>query len=267
MSHDGEVAPRLGGEFHSRAVILLKRLGYIEIVNKKFGLDYGADIPPTRNKLLRPLFAPNGRTAFDFKEGIDVNLAQEARKLKTKIDTLNENHNQEFSGIEGGVIITDNKLGQTAMQRALAQNIYCWDIRLLHFLSKKIEIFAKSKNINRLDEKRLNEWTSYVVSPESFTGFIQLTANIFYHNPIQELSLQTIDEIFNQFLLVTNNYSDLGLPLIVRLRFHSIAEIPVGGEERLKELMEDNDLLKYEKEQCFILGYHLAPWFIYCKEL
>jgi hypothetical protein len=267
MPHDGEVAPRLGGEFHSRACILLRKLGYTEIINKKFGLDFGVDIPSPRSRLNRPLFAPNGRTAFDFKEGLAVNVSGEAEKLKRKIDDLNNTQNAEFSGISGGVILTDNKLGLTAINKALEKNVYCWDIRFLHLLAKKLEILSVAKSNSQLKEKQLDDWTTYLFVPESYTGFLQLNAYLFYQNPLEQLSIQGLETIFAKFTDAMSNYADLGLPLIIRFKLHSIAEIPVGAEEKLRELMTDDSVVKYESQQCYVLGYHLAPWFIYCKEI
>jgi hypothetical protein len=267
MPKDGEVAPRLGGEFHSRACILLRNLGYGEIINKKLGVDFGADIPSVRSRFSRPLFAPNGTTAFDFKEGIAVNISGEAKKLKKKIDDLNNEKNVEFSGISGGVLFTDNKIGVTAMKKALEKNVYCWDIRYLHLLAKKVQILADAKKNTQLKEKQLDDWTTYLFVLEAYTGFLQLNAHLFYQNPMEQLSIDGLKSLFERFTGALADYSDLGLTLIVRFKLHSLAEIPVGAEEKLKELMKDDTIVKYERQQCYALGYHLAPWHIYCREI
>jgi hypothetical protein len=267
MPTNGEVAPRLGGEFHSKACTLLRKLGYRELINKKFGVDFGADIPSARNRIFRPLFAPNGKTAFEFKEGISVNISSEAENLKTKIDNLNDEQNDEFSEISGGVIFTDNKVGNTARSKALERNVYCWDIRYLHLLAKKIQILTDAISNKQLKEKQLDDWTTYFFVPEAYPGFIQLNAYLFYHNPIEQISIEGLESIFDRFKCILADYSDLGLRLIVRFKLHSLAEIPVGAGEKLKELLEDSEVVKYEHQQCYALSYHLAPWYVYCREL
>lgn len=266
MPIDGETPPRLGGAFHARVRTLLRNLGYIEKLNKRLGLDYGADMPSRRNKLHRPLFAPNGRTAFDFKSGISINAPSEANKLGTKIEELNRTNNAEFSSIAGGVIVSDSKIGSTALRESMTRNVYCWDVRYAHFLAKKFEIFKLAGN-NVLREKQLDEWTTYLIIPGALSGFVQLRAYLFYQNPLEELSIERLDVLFDRFTRILRNYSNLGLPVIVHFKLHSIAEVAEGGEDRLKELMQGNEPnVNYELQQCFALDYHLAPWFVYCKE-
>ena len=266
MPKDGEIPPRLGGAFHARVRILLRNLGYIERLNKRLGLDYGADMPSRRSRLHRPLFAPNGRTAFDFKSGISISAPSEANKLETKIEELNGAHNAEFSDIMGGVIVADCKIGSTALREAMTRNVYCWDVRYAHFLAKKFEIFQLAAN-NALKEKQLDEWTTYLLIPGAMSGFVQLRAYVFYQNPLEEMSIGRLDVLFDRFTRILQNYSNLGLPVIVHFKLHSIAEVAEGGEDRLRELMRENEPnIKYELRQCFALDYHLAPWFIYCRE-
>lgn len=265
MAADGEIAPRLGGAFHTRAKILIKHLGYIEKLNRMHGIDFGADIPSKRGKLNRPLFSPNGKTAFDFKAGIRVNIATEAAALRGKIDRLNNEHNATFSNITGGVLVLDNKIGLPEIEQCVGSNIYCWDIRYLVLLAKKYEIVSSVSTLKNLKERSLNEWTSYFLVPQIMGNFIQVKSFLFYQNPIQQLSFERLEELFEAFSRTLRSYTNLGLPIIVHFKLHSIAEIAEGGEEHLKELMHDGDGITYETQECYALDYHLAPWFVYCK--
>jgi hypothetical protein len=264
MPTNGETAPRLGEEFRSRACTLVKNLGYVERINRKFGIDLGADIPSKKRNLARPLFSPNGRTAFDFKSGIRVNI-----KKEEKIELLNNPENAEFSNVVGGVLLTDNKLSTKDMQRALDAGIHCWDIRYAHFLAKKVEVFKTLVRLNKNPrEKQLDDWTTLVPSFGSYEGFVELKAHLFYHNPFVEMNAEKIEEILREFASNSRALVSMGIPVITHMTLHSIAEVTEGAEDKFKELTSPrtNEILRFEPQACFVTSYSIAPWFIYCRE-
>lgn len=270
MPTDGEIPPRLGEEFRVRVCTLVKYLGYVERLNRKFGIDFGADCPPKKKNLIRPLFSPSGRTAFDFKSGMRVSLVSEANKLKAKIDSLNASSNPEFSNISGGVIVTDSKVGNTDISRALDAGVHCWDIRYAHFIAKKVDVFKTLVRLSKNPkERQLDEWTTFFTSFGSYTGFIELTSHLFYHNPLEEMNSAKIDALLQKFASsVRPVLISLNLPVIIHLKLHSIAEVTEGAEDKFKELTshEINKQIRYEPQACFLVSYSLAPWFIYCRE-
>jgi hypothetical protein len=267
MAADGETAPRLGEQFRLRCRVLIKNLGYTEKINRKYGIDLGVDPSLPAKNLRRPPFSPNGRTAIDFKEGITLQADKEATKLQGKINTLNNAASPEFSAIKGGIIVADTKIGKTSMRKALDRGIFCWDSRYTHFLAKKNALFAQINNKD-LREEQIGDWTTFFRTFESFQGFLQLKAFLFYHNPLNDLTAEVTETILQSFVETVKNYDSMKLPIIVHLQLHSIAEVTEGGEERFAELTSASisDYAKYERQQCWINGYHLAPWFVYCKE-
>jgi hypothetical protein len=270
MPTDGETAPRLGEEFRVRACTLAKSLGYTERISRRFGIDLGADPPSKKKSLARPLFSPNGRTAFDFKSGIRVQIQSEAVKLRQKIDQLNRSNNPDFSSIIGGVIVTDNKVGDTDMTRALELGIHCWDIRYAHFLAKKIDIFKTLVRLNKdTKERQLDDWTTAIMNFGSYTGFMELKAFLFYHNPLQEMNAERLEALLQRLVdTVRAMTRDLNITVITHLKLHSIAEVTEGAEDRFRERTSGqiDENLRFESQACFLVSYSIAPWFIYCRE-
>jgi hypothetical protein len=270
MSRDGETSPRLGEKFRLRACILLKNLGYAERVDRRLGIDFGADPPARRRNLLRPPFSPVGKTAFEFKSGVRVPLLVEVSKLGEKIERLNTSSNPEFASIAGGVIITDSKASNTDIARALEHHVNCWDVRYAHLLAKKVEIFRTLTRLGKTPKERLlDEWTTYFTSFGAYSGFIELKAHLFYHNPLQEMNAERVEAILNRFANVTRTLtSRLELPIVIHLKLHSASEVTEGAEDRFRELTppQRGAVLRYESQACFIISYSSAPWFVHCVD-
>jgi len=270
MPRDGETAPRLGESFHKRARTLLTALGYIEKLDRRFGIDLVADPPSTRAALLEPSFSPHGRTAFEFKSGVRVEVPAEAVKLREKIDNLNTNVNSQCSDVAGGVIVIDSKAYDAHVQSALESHVYCWDISYVHLLAKKIDIFKTWLRLNRKPkEKKLDDWTTFFMNFTSYEKFIELRTNMFYHNLLQEMTPESVEEIIQKFSSKISRMTvDMNIPVITHLRLHSSAEVTEGAENKFLELTSQpvNEYIKFETQECFIASYKTAPWFIYCKE-
>jgi hypothetical protein len=269
MAVDGETAPRLGEKFRLRCKTLVRSLGYVERIDRKFGLDLGVDPPPPQKNLRRPSFSPSGRTAIDFKEGLSVQIVKEAKKLNDKITELNRAGNPEFSDIVGGILITDIKIGITNLRRTSNNGVFCWDSRYMHFLAKKTAVFHDLlKSNSEVRENQLDDWTTFFMIFEPFPGFVQVKAYIFYHNPLLELTSQVAEAILARFSEKISDYDSMKIRIIIHLQLHSIAEITEGGEEKFKELTTGSitDFVGYESQQCWTVDYNLAPWFVYCRE-
>lgn len=269
MPRDGEIAPRIGEEFRSKNCILLKALGYVERLNRRYGIDWVADPPLARRSLIRPLFSPNGTTAFEFRLG-GIQLPSAAERLQVKINSNRSSGRRLFSDVVGGIIATDGRISDNKIQTALENQIYCWDTRHLHFLAKKIDVF---RNLHRprgsVKERKLDDWTTFFMDLSPFTGYMELKAYIFYQNPSQEVDTNKVEDIIRKFSRKVNRITaDFSSPIIVHLKIHSLAGVAEGAESTFRELTssETSANPKYEPAECFLVSYSTAPWFIYCRE-
>jgi hypothetical protein len=269
MPSDGEVAPRLGEEFRSKVCVLLKALGYVERLNRKYGFDWVADPSPSRKSLIRPLFSPNGRTAFEFRLG-GISLPSAAEKLQAKINSRRNSGNTIFSNVAGGIIATDGRVSDNKIQTALGNQVYCWDTRYLHFLAKKTDIFKSLHQVREnVKEKKLDDWTTFFMNLTPYEGFMELKAHVFYQNPLEEIDTQKVENIIGKFAKKVDKITaDLSSPIYIHLKFHSLAGVAEGAESTFRDLTssDSNSNPRYESAACFIVSYTTAPWFIYCRE-
>src|SRR5713226_738414 len=135
MPVDGERAPRLGEFFRKSCIDLLGELGYDEKLSRKFGLDLISDPPKNDYSFSRFPFSPNGRTAFEFTAEVAVNVEREVGTLLDKINSVNTSGTTNYSGVKGGVLITDVAVRDELIKNAQARRVFCWDTRALAFLA------------------------------------------------------------------------------------------------------------------------------------
>ena len=266
---DGELAPRLGEDSRSKVCILLRTLEYVERLNRQYGIDWVGDLPPARRSLIRPLFSPNGRTAFEFRLG-RISLPSAAEKFHTKIISLRDNGNPVFSNVAGGIIVTEDRISDNKIQEAIGSQVYCWDTRYLHFLAKKIDTF---KSLHRLretvKEKKIDDWTTFFMNLTPYDGYMELKAHIFYQNPSQEIDTQKVESTIAKLSRnIDRITADFNSPIYIHLKLHSLAGVAEGAESTFRELtsLDESSNPRYDPTACFIVSYATAPWYIYCKE-
>jgi len=125
--------------------VLIERLGY-RIDRKrdeKSGLDIIAHFkgepinpkPPHECTLLKPSFAPEGRTAFSLKRGdfVEGDIDELLEKIK-KAEGLNE---EVYKSIRGASIVTNYTKTEAQLDHFLAKGVHCWDGRRLIFYAVK----------------------------------------------------------------------------------------------------------------------------------
>ena len=125
--------------------VLIEKLGYRVLRKRdvKSGIDVIAkfDGEPINPKLpnpcilLRPLFAPEGISAFSLKRGdfrkSDVNeLIKKVKKVTSSADEV-------LKSLQGAVIVTNYTKTETELDKLFLNNVYCWDGRRLIFYSAK----------------------------------------------------------------------------------------------------------------------------------
>jgi hypothetical protein len=266
---DGETPPRLGEDFRSKVCILLRTLGYAERLNRQYGVDWVGDPPLTRRSLIRPLFSPNGRTAFEFKLG-RISLPSAAEKFHAKINSLREGGNSLFSNVVGGILVTDGRISDSKIETALESQIYCWDTRYLHFLAKKVDIFKSlHRSRQNVKEKKLDDWTTFFINLSPYEGYMELKAYIFYQNPSEQIDTQKVGNIITRFSRnVDRITADFSSPIYIHLKIYSLPGVAEGAENTFKKLTssEENSNPRYDSAACFIVSYATAPWFVYCME-
>lgn len=265
---DGEIAPRLGEDFRSKVCILLGALGYVERLNRQYGIDWVGDPPPIRRSFIRPSFTPNGRIAFECRLG-EVSLPSAAVNFKAKIDALRTGGNPIFSSVTAGVLVTGGRISDRKIQTALQSQIYCWDTRYLHFLAKKTDVFRTLYRLRQnVKERRLDDWTTLFMNLSPYEGYMELEAHIFYQNPLQEvdiLKVQTMIATFNRS--VARVTADFSSPIYIHLKIHSLALVTEGAEATFRQITsEEEGNPRYDSSGCFITSYATAPWFVYCEE-
>lgn len=146
LSLSGHFPPEVGRAMEDEFAILLERLGY-RVHRKrdpKSGLDIIAEFhgepinpqPPNVCKLLQPLFAPEGMTAFSLKRG---NFREsDIEELLTKTEKARECRDDEvLRSIKGSVMVTNYTKTEDELDRLLSRNVYCWDSRRLIFYAAK----------------------------------------------------------------------------------------------------------------------------------
>jgi hypothetical protein len=272
---DGDLPPRKGDIFQDKIIDLLCDLQYEEVTRRRFHLDFVADPapqhvemlssgPPTKT-FLRPLFSPNGKTAFEFRGGEKLQLAEAARELLGKINAINTDNSIPLKNIVGGVVVKDIKVPLREIKRISKEHgVYVWDTNILCFLASKAMVGKKWEKAGLIAvEERLNDWATVVRCVGTYKNCLKIRSSVFYQNPFEILDLDKVKEVVN---LLTKRIQDITrditLTTYVSLQVHSIC----GTTEELDKNFhgfvkkQDQGRIKYEPGESFLRGYDIAPW-------
>ena len=171
----GHFAQEVGYAMEEEFTSLVEGLGY-QVKRKRNpcpGIDLIADfrgkpIPETPNVsiLQRPLFSPDGVTAFSIKRGgfkpKDVNeLLEDIKEARSSNDAL-------LRSIIGGVIVTNHTKTEGEIDKLLEGGVYCWDVRRLIFYAIKARLVREHAKIRPLRE---------ILLPKEFKGSYLLETN------------------------------------------------------------------------------------------
>lgn len=166
--------------------VLIERLGYrVDIKrHEKSGLDIIAHFngepinpkPPKECTLIKPSFAPDGRTAFSLKRGdfIEADVDELLEKIK-EARNLNE---EIFKSIRGASIVINYTKTEAQLNNLLAKGVYCWDGRRLIFYAAKARSALELAFKGPLIEKVIEGFSkaSYLIQTQPGTG--AMLANI-----------------------------------------------------------------------------------------
>lgn len=274
----GHFPPEVGRAMEDEFAVLIERLGYRVLRKRdvKSGLDIIAkfDGRPINPKplnpcdLIRPLFAPEGITAFSLKRGdfrkSDVDeLLEKAKKVKSFSD------DKVLRSIRGKVMVTNYSKSEVELNKLLSKNVYCWDMRRLIFYS------AKARSSFDLAEKGPVEEVlvrgaikaSYLMETETGTDAILTNVIILVddHDPNLVIGY---DHIKNILVYI---YKKSLKPIVksTRLDVQSLFKFHILGVADKGTV--ENAYLDYAKEESYhpqvvfsampiIFQYGAAPW-------
>jgi hypothetical protein len=267
MSRDGEVSPRLGEFFRASVIELVEELGYTERLPRSDGIDLISDPPASRYPLLRFPFSPSGRTAFEFTSEARVRVEQEGSLLRRKIREVNHHPRARYSGVRGGVLITDMRLPENKIAAESERNTFCWDPRVLSILSSKIFLMkALSETETQpvaIREQRIDDWTTAIVRLFPYQGYTDGRIIIFYQNPLEHLDVEGFREKFTWLQsYVSERIRDMGGRVILGIQLHSLSEINEGVHREFIRKIRPRPAgrVVFERERCGLFSYARAPW-------
>src|SRR5260370_11182142 len=230
MSLDGEKGPRIGECSRKSWVELVQEVGYDEQICRKFGLDLISDPPSPSVHLKRFPLSPQGRTAFEFTAEVGVNVSDEVRSLLKKIKKVNS-MKASYSGIKGGVLITDVPISENLTEKSLDQGIHTWDTRTLAFLASRVALVrglsqTETEPID-IQEERLDYWHSVVTRLFPYDGYLDGRIVVFCQHPFVDLDPPGLTVLLRKLdkHIEKNILGVLGQQMIFSLQIHSLAEI------------------------------------------
>jgi hypothetical protein len=141
----GHLAPEIGRAMEDEFAVLIERLGYRVLRKRdvKSSIDIIANFhgepiypkPTNRCHLLKPLFAPQGTTAFSLKRGdFSKSDVEELLRNKEKARKLDD---KVLNALEGTVMVTNYTKTESELDSLLSENVYCWEGRRLIFYAAK----------------------------------------------------------------------------------------------------------------------------------
>jgi len=276
----GHYPPEIGRAMEDAFVVLLYRLGYTVLrrCDIESGLDviasfYGEPLNPrTHNpcKLLPPLFAPKGLTAFSLKRGNFANkdvteLIEKVQKARTSTDKL-------LSSLESMVIVTNFFRGEEEIDDILAKNVYCWDGRRLIFYSAKARTAQELGSRGPTDEiaiEGLNK-SSYLIKTETSKetrNVILANVAVFVDDHNKELIISSdhtkkiLEYVYEKSLksIVESSHLDIQVPLEIHV-------LGVANENLLRSTYNEYAVERSLHPKVFfsaeltIFQYGAAPW-------
>src|SRR2546425_7862651 len=121
------------------------------------GIDFIADFRGEvfgNATLLKPPFAPTGRTAFSVKAG-DFE-PRDIRELADYVAQCGQSPDGFLRGVQGGVIVANAVKTSGQLDAIRNQGIYCWDTRRLIFYSIRSKKVAANSELGAVVEHSLN---------------------------------------------------------------------------------------------------------------
>ena len=271
----GDQAVRKGEVFQDKIVRLLSDLGYQEETRKKYGLDFVGTPPSTLSgQLLRPIYSPLGKTAFEFRNRFKLQPKKTAKELSDKITKINASKHHPLKNIDGGVVITDLKLPPSIMKMIKQEfNIYFWDSKIQSFLASKVFVKEMWKKSN-LDvfEEILEEWTTVLWCFRTFhiSNCLRMEVTMYYHNPFESLDLENTNRMLDLLTeMIQDKTCKTKMRTYVRLNVCSLAGIDEDLERNFSRTLKrhSDNLIIYEPDDARLWSFESAFWhyFVFFK--
>ena len=266
----GEEPAAKGRKFDDACIEILEDLGYFIPIRHKRGLDTIAN--PLRTDLI-PLFAPQGKTAFEFKSGKNISLVKMAKDLKTKINRIRRIRSQvepELRGIKGGVIIVE---GYVADAKVLDLNnkydVAIWDMRVMLFLLALVLQFRKLQTKEKRATRNpntivLDNSTMAIYATRSYRQANRFHCAIFYQDLYHQLTSQKLLEIM-RILVRRLNLIARHLTTTSYLTFRIFSLCGHTDDLHKTSIRQSytgiiSDFMSYDAEDADIFAFNTAPW-------
>jgi len=170
-------------DFYSLAL----HLGYrvVRERNPVPGIDFVAEFDGERPnlQLQRPIFSPDGITAFSVKRGDFGN--DDIAILKDYIDDAHKSNDPTLNKIRGGVIVTSSLKSEGTLNDLATQQLFCWDVRRMMLYSSKARLAAEWSDLGLVTEMPMHRKLvgSYMLVPyELCHGVLKTKVSVFVDN-------------------------------------------------------------------------------------
>lgn len=275
MSFSGHLPQILGDDAETAFYQVASSLGYTKqrTRNIRPSIDLIADFDGTQQEsavLKRPIFSPEGMTAFSVKRGAfvkkDLNdLTSDIQKGKESKDKKDE----ILQKLAGGVLVSGTLLTEPKLNSTLKTwGVFVWDIRRLIFYSKKVKICSELLDFGPVKEEYLEAVKgTFMIAPVKLdiaTMYVRAYAFVDDHDLViqRDHAEAILKEIYSKGLKPLQNAL---FELQVIFSLHSVGSIR-------RDLVEEayRAYAKVEKEHprvtfsntgaMEIQSYAAAPW-------
>jgi len=258
---DGEKSNWQGQLFTVSATSLVNALLYKEIFSGKDGIDMLATSPVgyPDTVFIKPYFAPEGNTAFEFTSQYDK-YEPVIDELSKKVSRLKDKHK-----ISGGVIVSDIKVSDKIYNYGKQKGIFLWDVRDASFLSTKILAHNILSNSGNIIEKHLTNGVSYLWCIERPSTKELFTARVILlvQPQLAELSSSDLDKYIKTLKkMIEDDVGSVGVfPLLVRLSIFCRSYTTRDFTSKVDKIVG-----KYSREDRIVfdfiefLTFYVSPW-------
>lgn len=256
---NGEKGHWRGELFDQSAAQLTKHLGYKEDFSGKWGVDLVATPPASfpASNAHRPLFSPNGQTAFEFTCDADIGEGL-VDELHDKVQLMIEKH---ALPLVGGVLGCDLRVGDKLIAYGEANGVFIWDVRDFNFLTQKVhdlKVSERFSNERLIDQNVTMLWKFLRMK----RGFAKAQVAILFHHPLLEISLPELRQAMTKVdASVTSILNDAGLlpaqvETEIRCRSYHSKDL-TGAQAVLDEFFKEEKVIySLTRVDC----YYQAPW-------
>jgi hypothetical protein len=265
MPSGGEAPQVKGRRYDEKCYRLLDTLGYKSILRHKYGFDMVGNPPAPNATLIKPVFAPRDKTAFEFKAGAEIAIRPEARKLRRKIDKAKRSKKHTLKGIENGILVIESIEPERTKRKIFADfSVYVWDWPVVLFLASKVSVLKRlSEPGRRIREEKIGAWTSALRLAKTYRNSLRIDAYLFYQRLFEELDSGTFRHIvahLTRRLEASANALDLrGYVSLQTLSLSGVTDECLEGYKKILNDMSAGRII-YESKIAQIHSFDTAPW-------